>query len=146
MQFRNQVVLAQEQFVPLWFLILPMKVPSSIMRTCEIFRICECDMTCVSESKNELTYWQFRMRMVTDGYDAGAPLVPYLNWSSYRRSLILLQISLLLTGIVFVVGPYIPLRPILLMAGEGIFIINHPWLKPALEGMMKRIGDGKRIK
>ena len=82
--------------------------------------------------------------MVTDGYDAGAPLVPYLNWSSYRRSLILLQGSLLLTSILFFVGPYIPIRPILLLAGEGAFIANHPWLKPAVEGLLSKIGEEKK--
>jgi hypothetical protein len=81
---------------------------------------------------------------VTDGYDAGAPLVPYLNWSSYRRTLILLQGSLLLTCILFVVGPYLPIRPVLLIAGEGAFIINHPWFKPGFDGMMKRVDEEKR--
>ncbi|UZJ57254.1 hypothetical protein CBS101457_006574 [Exobasidium rhododendri] len=87
---------------------------------------------------------QNMMKLVTDGYDAGAPLVPYLNWSSYRRSLILLQGSLLLTCILFVAGPYVPIRPILLLAGEGAFVINHPWFKPGVEGMKKRIDEEKR--
>lgn len=82
--------------------------------------------------------------MVTDGYDAGAPLVPYLNWSSYRRSLLLLQGSLLLTSVMFMLGPYIPIRPVLLLAGEGAFIANHPWLKPAIDGLLKKVDEEKK--
>jgi hypothetical protein len=84
------------------------------------------------------------MKMVTDGYDAAAPLVPYLNWSSYRRSLLLLQGSLLLTGVLFMVGVYLPIRPVLLLAGESAFIANHPWLKPALQGLWKKIDEEKK--
>jgi hypothetical protein len=84
------------------------------------------------------------MKMVTDGYDAGAPLVPYLNWSSYGRSLLLLQGSLLVTGLLFMFGCYLPIRPVLLIAGEGAFIANHPWLKPALQGLWKKIEEEKK--
>lgn len=87
--------------------------------------------------------------MVTDGYDAIAPTVKYLNWSSYNRTLILLQISLLITTLMFFFGPLIPIRPILFLVGEGAFIINHPWTQPALEGLITSISkskDGRKLK
>lgn len=82
--------------------------------------------------------------MVTDGYDAIAPVAPFLNWSSYRRSLLLFQGSLLATLAMFFVGPFVPLRPILLLAGEGVFIATHPWVFPAVKGLFDKIDEEKR--
>lgn len=86
---------------------------------------------------------QNMMRMIIDGYDLLAPTVPYLNWSSYSRSLHILQLSLLTTVLLFFVAPYVPYRAVLLLAGEGAFILNHPWTKPALEGLFKRIDTSR---
>lgn len=94
-------------------------------------------------SLTPLYFYLFRMKMVTDGYDAAAPMVPYLNWSSYRRTLLLLQASLVATALLFFLGPYLPIRPVLLLAGEGAFIANHPWLQPAVLGITKRLSDEK---
>lgn len=87
---------------------------------------------------------QNMMKMVTDGYDAVAPVVPYLNWSSYRRTLLLFQASLILTAVMFFGAPHIPLRPILLIAGEGAFIATHPWVKPAVTGLLNKLDEEKR--
>lgn len=81
--------------------------------------------------------------MVVDGYDLIAPSVTYLNWSSYTRTLLLLQISILATVGLFFVGPYIPIRPVLLIGGELAFLANHPWAQPALEGITRRAADGR---
>nr|CDI53806.1 conserved hypothetical protein [Melanopsichium pennsylvanicum 4] len=91
---------------------------------------------------------QNMMRMIIDGYDLLAPTVPYLNWSSYTRSLHILQLSLLTTLLMFFVAPYVPYRAVMLFAGEGVFIVNHPWTKPALEGVLKRMetsGQGRKL-
>ncbi|EPQ27380.1 uncharacterized protein PFL1_04919 [Pseudozyma flocculosa PF-1] len=91
---------------------------------------------------------QNMMRLVIDGYDAIAPLVPYLNWSSYTRSLHVFQLSILVTALLFFVAPYIPYRLVLFLAGEGAFILNHPWTLPALQGVGKRINssrEGRRM-
>lgn len=82
--------------------------------------------------------------MVTDGYDAVAPAVPYLNWSSYRRTLLLFQVSLVLTALMFFAGPLLPIRPVLLLAGEGAFVATHPWVKPAVTGLLNRLLEEKR--
>lgn len=79
--------------------------------------------------------------MVTDGYDLIAPSVAYLNWSSYPRTLLLFQGSLVLTAVMFMLGPYIPLRPILLIAGEGAFLAGHPWVAPAISGLQRSIAQ-----
>ncbi|SJX63200.1 related to PEX29-peroxisomal integral membrane peroxin [Sporisorium reilianum f. sp. reilianum] len=86
---------------------------------------------------------QNMMRMIIDGYDLLAPTVPYLNWSSYSRSLHILQLSLLTTVLLFFVAPYVPYRAVMLLAGEGAFILNHPWAKPALQGLVKRIDTSR---
>lgn len=86
---------------------------------------------------------QNMMRMIIDGYDLLAPTVPYLNWSSYSRSLHILQLSLLTTVLMFFIAPYVPYRLVLLIAGEGAFILTHPWTKPAIEGLMKRIDSSR---
>ncbi|KAN0065597.1 hypothetical protein ACQY0O_000720 [Thecaphora frezii] len=91
---------------------------------------------------------QNMMRLVIDAYDALAPLVPYLNWSSYTRSLHVLQLSLLVTTLLFFIAPYIPYRLLLFVAGEAAFILNHPWTLPALQGVSKRIHtsrEGRRL-
>ncbi|SPC65972.1 related to PEX29 - peroxisomal integral membrane peroxin [Ustilago sp. UG-2017b] len=82
---------------------------------------------------------QNMMRMIIDGYDLLAPTVPYLNWSSYSRSLHILQLALLTNVLLFFIAPYLPYRAVMFLAGEGAFILNHPWTKPALEGLAKRI-------
>ncbi|GAC97550.1 hypothetical protein PHSY_005136 [Pseudozyma hubeiensis SY62] len=86
---------------------------------------------------------QNMMRMIIDGYDLLAPTVPYLNWSSYSRSLHILQLSLLTTVLMFFVAPYIPFRAVMFVAGEGAFILNHPWTKPAIEGLVKRVDTSR---
>ncbi|SPO24493.1 related to PEX29 - peroxisomal integral membrane peroxin [Ustilago trichophora] len=86
---------------------------------------------------------QNMMRMIIDGYDLLAPTVPYLNWSSYSRSLHILQLSLLTTVLMFFIAPYVPYRAVMFLAGEGAFILNHPWTKPALEGLFKRIDTSR---
>ncbi|PWY99610.1 hypothetical protein BCV70DRAFT_190474 [Testicularia cyperi] len=86
---------------------------------------------------------QNMMRMVIDGYDVVVPVVPYLNWSSYSRSLHVLQLSLLTTVALFFVAPYVPYRLVLLIGGEGAFLLNHPWTKPAIEGIVKRIDTSR---
>lgn len=86
---------------------------------------------------------QNMMKMIIDGYDLLVPTVPYLNWSSYSRSLHILQLSLLTTVLMFFIAPYIPYRAVMLIAGEGAFILNHPWTKPALEGLAKRIDTSR---
>jgi hypothetical protein len=75
------------------------------------------------------------MKMVTDGYDLLAPSVAYLNWSSYPRSLLLLQLSLLSTVLLFIFSPYLPLRLLFLVAVESLFLANHPWIAPLFSGI-----------
>ncbi|CEH18490.1 Peroxin/Dysferlin domain [Ceraceosorus bombacis] len=87
---------------------------------------------------------QNMMKMVTDIYDLVAPSVGFLNWSSYPRSLLLLQISLVLTAVLFVIGPFVPLRPILLVVGELAFLANHPWVKPAVQGLSRAIDEERK--
>lgn len=84
------------------------------------------------------------MKMVTDGYDAVAPAVPFLNWSSYRRTLLLFQLSIILTVAMFFIGPFVPVRLLLLLGGEAAFLANHPWVQPALSGLLQRLQDEKR--
>lgn len=86
---------------------------------------------------------QNMMRMVIDGYDAVVPIVPYLNWSSYARSLHILQVSIITTLLLFFVAPYVPYRLVLFVAGEGAFVVTHPWTKPALEAIAKRIDTSR---
>ncbi len=86
---------------------------------------------------------QNMMRMIIDGYDLLAPTVPYLNWSSYSRSLHILQLSLLATVLMFFIAPYIPYRLLIFLVGEGPFILNHPWTQPALEAVIKRIDTSR---
>ena len=80
---------------------------------------------------------QNMMKMIPDGYDAIVPVVPYLNWSIYNRSLLILQLSILATVLMFFIGPLLPLRLILLVGGEGMFIATHPWIEPIVEAIGK---------
>lgn len=81
--------------------------------------------------------------MITDGYDLLAPLAIHLNWSSHQHTLLIFQSLVLATIGLFFVAPYLPYRLILLVAGEGAFILNHPWTEPVLTKLMERIGKGK---
>ncbi|KDN47738.1 hypothetical protein K437DRAFT_255747 [Tilletiaria anomala UBC 951] len=80
---------------------------------------------------------QNMMKMIPDGYDAIVPIVPYLNWSSYNRSLLVLQLSILTTIVMFFIGPLLPLRLIFLIGGEAVFISKHPWVQPVIEAVGK---------
>ena len=75
--------------------------------------------------------------MVPDGYDAIVPVVPYLNWSSYNRSMLILQLSIVTTVVMLFLGPLLPLRMILLIGGEAMFIATHPWVPPVVEAIGK---------
>ncbi|PWN47631.1 hypothetical protein IE53DRAFT_390242 [Violaceomyces palustris] len=86
---------------------------------------------------------QNMMKMVTDAYDLIVPIVSYLNWSSYPRSLLVFQLSILATVAMFFLGPFIPLRLIMFLSVEGIFVMNHPWTLPALQGMSRRARKSK---
>lgn len=83
------------------------------------------------------------MKMITDGYDLLAPLSIHLNWSSPAHTLLIFQGLIVATISLFFVAPYLPYRLILLIAGEGAFIINHPWTQPVMAKLLARIGEGK---
>ena len=88
------------------------------------------------------------MRLVIDGYDAIAPAVPCLNWSSYSRTLHIFQCSILVTIVLFFAAPYIPWRLLMFVGGEGAFVLNHPWTLPALQDFAKKIKtsrEGRKI-
>ncbi len=78
---------------------------------------------------------QNMMKMIPDGYDAIVPVVPYLNWSSYNRTLLLLQASIVATVAMFFLGPLLPLRLILLIGGEALFLATHPWVEPVVHAI-----------
>lgn len=86
---------------------------------------------------------QNMMKMITDAYDLLAPLTIHLNWSSPSHTLLIFQALILTTAALFLVAPYLPYRFILLLAGEGAFIINHPWSEPVLSKLMAKVGEGK---
>lgn len=86
---------------------------------------------------------QNMMRLVIDGYDHIAPLVKYLNWSSVPRTLRLLQAAIAAMVLMFFLGPYIPVRLTLFLVGEGVLIMNHPWVKPTAEAVHKHLNSGR---
>lgn len=81
--------------------------------------------------------------MITDAYDLLAPLSVHLNWSSPSHTLLIFQGLILATISLFFIAPFLPYRFILLVAGEGAFIINHPWTQPVVTKLLDRIGEGK---
>lgn len=86
---------------------------------------------------------QNMMRLVIDGYDHIAPFVKYLNWSSVPRTLRLLQAAIAAMVLMFFIGPYIPVRLTLFLVGEGVLIMNHPWVKPTAEAVHKHLNSGR---
>ena len=100
--------------------------------------------------EGELIYYenlrdiQNMMRLVIDGYDGLAPLVKYLNWSSVPRTLRVLQFAIVAAIAMYVLGPYLPVRLTLLLAGEGLLLAHHPWVKPAMEAVRKQTYTGPR--
>ncbi|WFD34409.1 hypothetical protein MCUN1_001250 [Malassezia cuniculi] len=97
--------------------------------------------------ENELQYFynlrdiQNMMRLIIDGYDDLSPLVPYLNWSSEERSLRILQASLVAAVAMYFIGPLIPVRLVLLLAGEGALVAHHPWVKPMVAALKKQMAS-----
>lgn len=95
--------------------------------------------------ENELQYFynlrdiQNMMRLIIDGYDDLSPLVPFLNWSSEERSLRILQGCLVAMVAMYFIGPLIPIRPVLLLVGEGVLIANHPWVKPTVAALKQQL-------
>lgn len=66
------------------------------------------------------------MSRVADLTDAGRSLVPYLDWSQPRTSLVLLQIATVTTIPIGLALPYLPLRMIALFGGLGALLAAHP--------------------
>jgi hypothetical protein len=83
------------------------------------------------------------MKMITDVYDLLAPFSIHINWSSPTHTLLVFQSLILVTLTLFFIAPYLPYRFILLVAGEGAFILNHPWTDPVVKKLMGKIGEGK---
>lgn len=76
--------------------------------------------------------------MITDAYDLLAPFAVHLNWSSHQHTLLIFQLLILTTLSLFFIAPYLPYRWILLVAGEGAFLLNHPWTQPLLTQFSSR--------
>ncbi|KAK0554004.1 putative ATP-dependent helicase IRC3 [Tilletia horrida] len=87
-----------------------------------------------------------RMAMIAAAYDAGAPIMPYINWSSYNFTLVLMQLSIVASVAMFFLGPYIPLQPILLIGGEALFILTHPYFHPAATALARKVGESEEGK
>ena len=66
------------------------------------------------------------MGRLSDLTDAGRQLVPYLDWSSPRISLVILQLLTLALVALFIAGPFIPWRFVFLAAGLAGLTASHP--------------------
>ena len=81
--------------------------------------------------------------MITDAYDLLAPFAVHLNWSQPAHTLFIFQLLIVSTIGLFFIAPYLPYRLILLIAGEGAFIINHPWTEPVVTKLIAKLGQGR---
>ncbi|CAO1638061.1 unnamed protein product [Parajaminaea phylloscopi] len=86
---------------------------------------------------------QNMMKMITDAYDLLAPLSIHLNWSSPQHTLLIFQVLVVATLALCFIAPYLPYRLILLVAGEGAFLLNHPWADPVLKKLVAKVGEGR---
>ncbi|SCZ98107.1 BZ3500_MvSof-1268-A1-R1_Chr7-3g09706 [Microbotryum saponariae] len=70
---------------------------------------------------------QIMMGRVSAGSDfAMTHIVPLLTWHDTRTSLVLLQLATLSLFAILLAAPYVPIRIVLLLAGETIFFVGHP--------------------
>ncbi|SCV74502.1 BQ2448_7531 [Microbotryum intermedium] len=70
---------------------------------------------------------QIMMGRVSAGSDfAMAHVVPFLTWQDTRVTLVLLQLATLSSFAILFIAPYIPIRMVLLVAGEAVFFAGHP--------------------
>lgn len=82
--------------------------------------------------------------MITDIYDLLSPFAIHLNWSTPDHTLRIFQSLLLVTLALFFVSPYLPYRLILLVAGEGALLANHPWVQPTISQLSTRFFSPSR--
>jgi len=76
---------------------------------------------------------QNMMGDVTNGIDfVKQNVLIYLDWSHPQVALNILYAAVISTiGLAFI-GPLIPWRLVLLIGGEAIFVLNHPWVQARL--------------
>jgi hypothetical protein len=72
------------------------------------------------------------MGRVSDLSDMGRSLAPYLTWHDERISLLILQLAFISGALLIVAAPYIPWRLVLLVAGETLLFLGHPWARPLM--------------
>ncbi|KAK0541398.1 hypothetical protein OC835_000189 [Tilletia horrida] len=89
---------------------------------------------------------QNMMALIAKGYDDISPIMPFINWSSYNFTLVLMQVGIVATVAMFFLGPYIPLQPVLLIGGEALFILTHPYFHPAATTIARKIGESEEGK
>lgn len=56
-----------------------------------------------------------------------AYIVPLLNWSDPKLSIVILHVCALLCILTALIFPFIPWTVVLLVAGEGALFASHPW-------------------
>ncbi|CAD6931479.1 unnamed protein product [Tilletia controversa] len=83
------------------------------------------------------------MAMVALGYDEISPIMPYINWSSYSFTLVLMQLAIVATVAMFFLGPYLPLQPVLLVGGEALFILTHPYFHPVATTIARKAAESE---
>ncbi|KAL9936143.1 hypothetical protein V8E36_004985 [Tilletia maclaganii] len=89
---------------------------------------------------------QNMMGMVSDAYDGIYPIMPYINWSSYNFTLVLMQVAIVASVALFFLGPYVPLQPVLLIGGEALFMLTHPYFHPAASTIAQRVAASEEGK
>ena len=67
---------------------------------------------------------------VTTGIDfVKQNVLVYLDWSHPQSSLNILHAAVISSIGLALLGPLIPWRLVLLIGGEAMFILNHPWVQ-----------------
>ncbi|KAE8213786.1 hypothetical protein CF327_g2760 [Tilletia walkeri] len=89
---------------------------------------------------------QNMMAMISKGYDDISPIMPYINWSSYSFTLVLMQFAIVATVAMFFLGPYLPLQPVLLVGGEALFVLTHPYFQPVATTLARKAAESEEGK
>lgn len=70
---------------------------------------------------------------VTNGIDfVKQNVLIYLDWSHPQAALNILYAAVISTIGLALIGPLIPWRLVLLIGGEAVFVLNHPWVQARL--------------
>ncbi|KAA1088697.1 hypothetical protein PGTUg99_020816 [Puccinia graminis f. sp. tritici] len=73
---------------------------------------------------------QNMMGDVTSGIDfVKQHVLVYLDWSDPKCTLNILHAAVISSIGLALIGPFIPWRLVLLISGEAMFILNHPWIQ-----------------